>query len=335
VTFFKRYLLPRIIQYLVVIFIGTTVVFVVPRLMPTDPIQQTIERVTMQGTYIDPDAVEELKETLKELYGLKGTLFEQYAIFWKRHFRGDFGPSFAQFPTPVMELISISLPWTTILLLLTTLLSWVIGNILGGLAGYFSHYRWARILEGIAMFIRPIPYYIVALGLLILFAFIFPIFPVVGGASIGSEFKLSWNLIIDIIEHAFLPALSLIIVGTSTWFITMRLIVSNIVTEDYVSYAQSGGVSNKEIVFHYVIRNGLLPQITGLALSLGQIFSGALITEQVFSYPGIGTLLYRSISTGDYNLMMGITILSIIGIATGVLIIDIVYPLFDPRIRYE
>jgi len=335
VTFFKRYLLPRIIQYLVVIFIGTTVVFIVPRLMPTDPIQQTIERVTMQGTYIDPDAVEELKETLKELYGLKGTLSEQYAMFWKRLFKGDFGPSFAQFPTPVMDLISISLPWTTILLLLTTLLSWVIGNILGGLAGYFSHYRWARILEGIAMFIRPIPYYIVALGLLILFAFILPIFPVVGGASIGSEFKLSWSLIIDIIKHAFLPALSLIIVGTSTWFITMRLIVSNIVTEDYVSYAQSGGVSNREIVFHYVIRNGLLPQITGLALSLGQIFSGALITEQVFSYPGIGTLLYRSISTGDYNLMMGITILSIIGIATGVLIIDIVYPLFDPRIRYE
>jgi len=333
--FFKSYLLPRIIQYLVVIFIGTTVVFVVPRFMPTDPVQKTLELVALQGTYIDPEAVEKLRETLKELYGLKGTLFEQYLAFWKRLFRGDFGPSFAQFPTPVMDLIKISLPWTTVLLLLTTLLSWIIGNILGGLAGYFSHQRWARILEGIAMVIRPVPYYIVALGLLIIFAFAFPIFPVGGGLSVGREMHLTFDLFIDIAKHAFLPALSLVLVGSSVWFMTMRLLISNILREDYVLYAQVGGISDREIVFQYAIRNALLPQITGLALSLGQIFSGALITEQVFAYPGLGTLLYNSVSRGDYNLLMGITLLSIIGIATGVLIIDLIYPLFDPRIRYR
>lgn len=333
--FFKSYLLPRIIQYIVVILIGTTVVFVVPRLMPTDPVQKTLELVALQGTYIDPEAVEKLRETLKELYGLKGTLFEQYIGFWKRLFKGDFGPSFAQFPTPVMDLIRISLPWTTVLLLFTTILSWTIGNILGGLAGYFSNHRWARMLEGVAMVIRPVPYYIVALGLLIIFAFAFPIFPVGGGLSVGRELHLTLDLLIDIIRHAFLPALSLVLVGSSVWFMTMRLLVSNIVREDYVLYAQVGGISDREIVFQYTIRNALLPQITGLALSLGQIFSGALITEQVFAYPGLGTLLYNSVSRGDYNLLMGITLLSIIGIATGVLIIDLIYPLFDPRIRYR
>lgn len=333
--FFKSYLLPRIIQYLVVILIGTTVVFVVPRLMPTDPVQKTLELVALQGTYIDPEAVEKIRETLKELYGLKGSLFEQYIAFWKRLFKGDFGPSFAQFPTPVIDLIRISLPWTTILLLTTTLLSWLIGNILGGLAGYFSNKRWARILEGVAMTIRPIPYYIISLGLLIIFAFVFPIFPLGGGFSIGRGMHLTLDLILDILKHAFLPALSLLLVGGSVWFMTMRLLISNVVREDYVLYAQMAGVPRREIVFKYAIRNALLPQITGLALSLGQIFSGALITEQVFAYPGMGTLLYNSVSRGDYNLLMGITLLSIIGIATGVLIIDLIYPLFDPRIRYK
>jgi peptide/nickel transport system permease protein len=185
------------------------------------------------------------------------------------------------------------------------------------------------------MVIRPVPYYIVALGLLIIFAFAFPIFPVGGGLSVGREMHLTFDLFIDIAKHAFLPALSLVLVGSSVWFMTMRLLISNILREDYVLYAQVGGISDREIVFQYAIRNALLPQITGLALSLGQIFSGALITEQVFAYPGLGTLLYNSVSRGDYNLLMGITLLSIIGIATGVLIIDLIYPLFDPRIRYR
>ncbi|MCX7795996.1 MAG: ABC transporter permease, partial [bacterium] len=199
----------------------------------------------------------------------------------------------------------------------------------------FSSQRWARILEGLAMVIRPVPYYIVSLGLLIIFAFLFPIFPVGGGLSVGRELHLTLDLLIDILRHAFLPALSLVLLGSSIWFMTMRLLISNIIREDYVLYAQVGGISDREIVFRYTIRNALLPQITGLALSLGQIFGGALITEQVFAYPGVGTLLYYSVSRGDYNLLMGITLFSIIGIATGVLIIDLIYPLFDPRIRYR
>ena len=185
------------------------------------------------------------------------------------------------------------------------------------------------------MLIRPIPYYIIALALLLLLAYAVPIFPVTGGFSIGRSFVFSWGLVLDILKHAFLPALSLAIVGTATWFMTMRLLVSNLLAEDYIVYAQIAGVQDGEILYNYAIRNAMLPQVTGLTLSLGQIFGGALITETVFSYPGLGTLLYSSINSGDYNLMMGITLLSVVAIATGVLIMDLIYPFLDPRIRYE
>lgn len=333
--FIKKYLLPRILQYLLVIFVGVTIVFIVSRLMPADPIEQALSRITMMGASLDPAAADELRNTLRELYGLEGSLSHQYFALWGRLFRGDFGPSLFQFPVPVIDLIKTSLPWTIGLLVSTTIISWILGNILGGLTGYFSEKRWSKILDNVVMVIRPIPYYIFALILLIVFAYIFPLFPSVGGFSVGRVVTFNWNFLLDIIRHAFLPALSLIILGVATNFMTMRLLVSNIVAEDYVTYARCGGLKDNKIAFKYVIRTGLLPQITGLALSLGQIFGGALITEIVFSYPGLGTLLYSSINSGDYNVIMGVTILSIVGIATGVLIIDLIYPLFDPRIRYR
>jgi len=220
------------------------------------------------------------------------------------------------------------------LLLFTTIISWTIGNILGGLAGYYSRSRWSRVLDTITMVIRPIPYYIFAFGLLLLLAFAFHIF-ISGGTEIGRRVEFSVPFILDVLKHAFLPALSLIILGTAAWFQTMKLVVQNTNAEDFVQYAKLGGVKQGRIVSRYVIRNAMLPQITVLALLFGQIFSGALITEIVFSYPGLGLLLYNAILTGDYNLIMGITALSIVAITTAILIIDLLYPLFDPRIRYS
>jgi peptide/nickel transport system permease protein len=138
---------------------------------------------------------------------------------------------------------------------------------------------------------------------------------------------------LDVLRHAALPALSLIILGGAIWFQTMKLIVQNVNSESFVQYAKMGGVREARIVGGYVIRNALLPQITALALLLGQILSGALITEIVFSYPGIGTLLYQAIVSGDYNVIMGVTSLSILAITTSILLIDLLYPLFDPRVR--
>lgn len=333
-SFIRRYLIPRLMQYFLVIFLGITAVFVIPRLTPSDPVHRTIAQLRSQGSYLDPDAMEAFIVDLREMYGLEGSMLEQYGAFWERLFHGDFGVSFFQFPTPVMELIARSLPWTLGLLLFTTLLSWTLGNIIGGLAGYFARQRWSRALDAVAMVIRPLPYYIAAFTLLLLLAYVVRWFPVAGGTDIGRQVALNWAFIKDVLRHSFLPALSMVILGAASSFQTMKLIVQNVNAESYVQYAKLGGVKESRIVSKYVIRNALLPQITGLALSLGQIFSGALITEIVFSYPGLGTLLYNAVITGDYNLIMGITTLSIVAITTAILLIDLLYPLFDPRVRY-
>ncbi len=151
------------------------------------------------------------------------------------------------------------------------------------------------------------------------------------GRSLGLSPPWNWRYIKDVLWHSVLPALSLIILGGAVNFQTMKLIVQNINAESFVQYAKLGGVTEDRIVGKYVIRNAMLPQITGLALSLGQIFSGALITEIVFGYPGLGSLLYNAIVSGDYNLIMGITIFSIVAITTAILILDLTYPLFDPQ----
>lgn len=334
-TFIRGYLIPRLIQYFLVIFIGLTIVFVLPRLAPSDPVQWTIAQLRSMGSYLDPATMNSFIEDLNEMYGLEGSMLEQYGAFWVRLFHGDFGVSFFQFPTPVNALIKTALPWTLVLLLVTTIISWTLGNIIGGLAGYFSRSRWSRVLDTITMLIRPIPYYIFSFGLLLLLAYVFEIFPVSGGTDIGRKLEFNLPTILDVLKHAFLPALSLIILGTAAWFQTMKLVVQNTNSENFVQYARLGGVKQGKIVSRYVIRNAMLPQITVLALLFGQIFSGALITEIVFSYPGLGLLLYNAILTGDYNLIMGITALSIVAITTAILIIDLLYPLFDPRIRYS
>jgi peptide/nickel transport system permease protein len=288
-----------------------------------------------RGSTLEPDTIQDMIDDLTEMYGLEGSMLEQYGNFWKRLFRGDFGVSFFQYPTKVNDLIGNALPWTMGLLVFTVIIGWVVGNIVGGYAGYHSRKRWSKSLDTVAMIIRPLPYYIFAFMLLLLFGYVFRWFPIGGGTSIGSQPSFSWPYIKDVLEHAFLPALSLILLGWAGWFQTMKLIVQNINSADYVQYAKMGGVKENIIVSRYIIRNAILPQVTALALVLGTLFGGALIVEIVFSYPGIGTLLYNAILSGDYNLIMGITVFTILGVSTTILLIDLMYPLFDPRIRHN
>ena len=333
--FVRRYLIPRLIQYFLVIFVGLTVVFFIPRLMPTDPVQQTLYIITSQSGRLDPAATEAMANTMRGLYGLEAGLLEQYGLYWKRLFTGDFGPSFFMFPTPVTELIGKHLLWTIGLLFTTTVLSWTIGNILGGLTAYFSRFKLLKVFDALAMFLRPIPYYIMALVLIIVLGYLIPIFPIRGGFPIGVRIAFTWRTVWLILKHGILPALSLMILGTAVWHQMMRLVAQGVRDEDYVQYAKIASVKEGIIFRRYVMKNAMLPQITGLAIALGEIFGGALIVEIVFSYPGIGHLLYRAIVGGDYNVIMGIATISIVAIATGVLIIDLLYPLFDPRIRYR
>ena len=334
-TFLKRYLIPRLIQYFLVIWLGITIVFLIPKLTPNDPIMRVIGELRGRGSTLEPGAMDGIIHDLTQMYGLEGSWLEQYGAFWGRLVRGDFGVSFFQFPTRVNKLITTAMPWTLGLMLTTTAISWIGGNIIGGLAGYYSRKGWSRTLDAIAMVVRPLPYYIFAFALLLVFAYVVRWFPITGGSSLGAVPTFTWVFIKDVLWHSILPALSLSLLGGAVMFQTMKLLVQNVNAENFVQYAKMGGVTEDRIVSKYVIRNALLPQITGLALSLGQIFSGALITEIVFGYPGLGMLLYRAIINGDYNLIMGITLFSIVGITTAILVVDLTYPLFDPRVRYN
>ncbi|HAF70209.1 MAG: Binding-protein-dependent transport systems inner membrane component [Acetothermia bacterium 64_32] len=332
---FKRYFLPRLVQYLLVTFLGINAAFFIPRLFPSDPVLETIGAIRSQGTYLDPATVEEFIEDLRELYGLEGTLGQQYTSFWKRLFRGDLGISLFQFPEPVLGLIGKALPWTVGLLLTSTLASWLLGLMVGGIAGYRPDRPWVRALDALSMLIRPLPYYIFAFLLLILFAYVLPWFPLGGGSSIGWRPEPSLRFLGDLARHAFLPFLSLTVLGTASMYQMTKLVVQNLNAEEFVQYAQLGGVKGRVIIFKYVLRNAMLPLFTNLVLSLGQIFGGALITEIVFSYPGLGTLTYHAVVSGDYNLILGVTTISVVAVTTGILFSDLVYPLLDPRVRYR
>lgn len=328
----QEFILPRVVQWVFVIFVGVTATFFIPRLSPINPVDQAVSRLTAYQT-LNPEAVLELREALEDLYGLEGSLFDQYLAFWGRIIQGDLGPSFGAFPRSVNDIISTSIWWTIGLLATATLIAWVLGIILGSLASYYPRAWWSQILDKSLITVYPVPYYIVAFIMLMLFTYYIPAFPLVGGAR--GEPGLNWDYLVSILYYGFLPATSIVIGATAFRFIMAKALASIELASDYVEYAKMAGVPSRKVLFSYVTRNTMLPQITDLGLSLGTIFSGALITEVVFGYPGLGTTLYNGILASDYNVIMGVTLLSIVGIATASLLIDLSYPLFDPRIRYR
>ena len=329
---YAAYLLRRIAQFVLVVFIGINISFVVTHATPIDPVEQTIAATTAFGS-TSPEAIAMMRQSLRELYGLEGSLWQQYAVFWKRVAVLDFGPSLSAFPTPVSDLIWRALPWTVGLLVVATTISWVLGNLLGGLAGYFRDNRGLRIAGVLAMGFHPIPYYIVAFVLVIVFGYLWPVLPISGGSQMNLAHGFTLEFAGSVLRHSVLPVLSLVLVGLGGWFMGMRSLVSNIVSEDYVVYAELGGVAKSRILRSYVMRNALVPQVTGLAMSLGHIFNGAIITEQVFGYPGIGSLLVSAVHAGDYSLVLGLTTVSIVAVAFAVLLLDMLYPFLDPRVK--
>lgn len=326
----RTYILPRLVQWVMVVFIGITVTFLIPRLLPINPVDKILERMT-QFQSMDPNAYAVMRQSTLELYGLDAPLHEQYLRYWSRLLQGDLGPSFGNFPRPVSDIIAISLPWTIGLLTTTTLISWVVGVLLGALAGYYHDRAWSKILERVIVVVYPIPYLIIALVLMIVFAAWLKWFPLAGGSR--GEPALTWEYISTLLYFGFLPVLSLVIGATSFRFIMAKALGTTETASDYVQYAELAAVPKRRILFSYIIRNTMLPHLNDLALSLGAIFEGALITEVLFSYPGVGYVLYNAIINADYNIIMGIVLLSIVGVATASLIIDLLYPIVDPRVR--
>ncbi|WP_409190931.1 ABC transporter permease [Bradyrhizobium sp. RDM4] len=329
---YAAYVGRRFGQFLLVVFIGINVAYVITHASPIDPVEQSISAVSSYGNTA-PGAIEQMRNSLRDLYGLSGTPSEQYVLFWKRILRADFGPSMSAFPTPVATLIGRALPWTVGLLSVSTIVAWGLGNLLGGLAGYYRQNRGLKLMGVIAMGLHPIPYYIVAMLLLIVFGFVWPVLPITGGSTMNLPQTWTLEFVLSVLQHAILPALSLILIGVGSWFLGMRALVSNVLAEEFVLYAELAGVKPWRILTFYVMRNAIVPQVTGLAMSLGGIFNGAVITEKVFGYPGLGSLLVDAVYAGDYGLVLGVTTISILGVSVGVLVIDLMYPLLDPRVK--
>jgi peptide/nickel transport system permease protein len=268
-------------------------------------------------------------------FGLDKPLVEQYFAYLRQVSQGDLGYSIASFPTTVGDLIKQALPWTLGLLLLTTCISWILGSVIGGVVGWFQgRSRSLQALVPIALVLYTIPYYILAIILLFLLAFLWPIFPITGAYSPGSHVELTPQFASDVLHHATLPALSIVLVSLGWWFLSMRSLIVTVKGEDYITWAEAKGLPTRRIFWAYAFRNALLPQVTGLALSLGQIVGGALVTETIFGYPGVGYLIFSSIKTLDYPVIQGSILLIVVSVATVNLIIDLLYPLVDPRIRF-
>ena len=324
----------RAVQMFVVIFVGVSTAFLITHLSPINPVESMLNRITARSNF-SPEAVEKMRSALTDLYGVDKPLPEQYVNFWRRFVQGDFGPSLLAFPTPSIDLVMRALPWTVFLLSVSVLVTWSLGNLFGGLAGYFQNSRLLKIFGVAAMGVQPIPYYIVAFLFLIFFGFVWPILPISGAYAMDVEPGWNIDFILSVMKHAILPITSLIVVGFGTWFLGMRALVSNIVTEDYVTYAELAGVQRKRVVTSYVMRNAAVPQVTALALALGSIFSGTIITEQVYTYPGLGTLLVDAVNGGDSSTVLAVSTVAITAVAVAIFLVDLLLPLLDPRIKTE
>jgi peptide/nickel transport system permease protein len=258
-------------------------------------------------------------------------LWEQYQAYLLSLAHLDLNYSLSSYPSRVTTLIAAALPWTVALLGTTSLLAWAIGTVLGAMLAWPSRPRFVNFLFPPLMTLSAAPYFIIGLLLLYVFAFRLRLFPLGGAYEPGTFPELSPTFALTLAQHAFLPALSVILASIATWSISMRSLVVSLEGEDFMVLAEAKGLRRATIFLRYAIRNALLPQLTGLGLALGQIVSGALLVEAVFRYPGLGGLLYRAILTRDYFLEEGIVLIIIVLIGTATLLLDLAYPLLDPR----
>lgn len=330
---YLRYLATRFLLLVLTVYISITVVFFVPRLVPGDPLGAIfLNLASVGGRAGAPQLVEEYRRR----FGLDLPLWEQYFSFLRELLRGNLGYSISTFPSEVIDLLRAALPWTIGLLTVTTVISWVIGSILGAVAGWQGRRSWwSRLFVPVALVFYTTPYYILAILLIFLFAAYWRIFPLSGAYALGVT--PGWNLafISSVIRHATLPALSIILVSLGWWFLSMRSLITGLKGEDYIINAEAMGLRERRILWGYAFRNALLPQVTGLAISMGHIVGGALVTEVIFAYPGIGWLIFNSIKGLDFPTIQGGVLLIIMAVALANFIIDVTYPLIDPRIRHQ
>jgi peptide/nickel transport system permease protein len=260
-------------------------------------------------------------------------LWDQYTAYLGDLAHLDLNYSMSSYPSRVADQIGAALPWTIALLGTTSVLAWAIGTLLGAALAWPSRPRLAQYLFPPLMMLSAAPYFITGMLLLYIFGFRLRLFPLGGGYEPGTSPEVSPTFVLILVQHAALPALSIILASIATWGISMRSLIVSLDGEDFMLLAEAKGLRRLTVFVRYAIRNALLPQVTGLGIALGQIVSGGLLVEAVFRYPGLGGLLLRAILTKDYFLEQGIVLIIIISIGFVTLVLDLVYPLIDPRLR--
>jgi len=326
---YLRYLLKKLFWYSLAFVVAVALNFFLPRLIPGNPVAVIIGQMAVGG--VPSAALERLYATFMREFGLDQPLYVQFWNYLTGVLQGDLGTSFMLFPTPVWDVILRALPWTIALQIPAILVGWILGNLLGAMAAYKGG-RFDRSVFTGALIFSNIPYYCLAIILVYLLAIYLPIFPAAGGYSFGLFPEWSLTFFLDALYHYTLPFFSLVLVSIGAWAIGMREMAIYELNTDYINYAKKLGVSDRKVV-RYVFRNAMLPQITGLAISFGTLVGGALVTEAVFSYPGLGSLLFTAIRQSDYPLIQGITLIITITVLLANFLVDIAYGYIDPRIR--
>jgi peptide/nickel transport system permease protein len=314
------YLAKRTFQLLLIVVVAVTINFAVPRLIPGDPVEAAFQRKMATTGNVSAD-VEAIARAYRAKFGLDQPLWRQYLNYWNDLFHLNLGVSLVDFPQTVSSKIVASLPWTVGLLAMATVLSFGLGSVLGALLA------WPR---------SPgVPFFLLGVVLIFLFVVLIPVFPPGGGFDPVAVRAFNVSTIVDIIYHALLPAISLVLGAAGFWALGMRSLMVTVLGEDYITFAEAKGLPPGRIFLWYGMRNALLPQVTSLAIALGSIVSGTVLVEAIFNYPGLGGLLYAAITNKDYFVIQGLVVILIFTLAVALFVVDVLYPLVDPRIRYR
>ena len=326
---YRKFFLNKLFWLLITMVFAFILNFILPRLMPGDPVAAIIARIA-QGMS-SSTGMKDVYEQYTKLFGTDKTIIEQFFIYVKNVIHGNFGLSFSQYPRPVSDIIHSAIMWTVCLQFPAILVSWILGNLLGALAAYIKK-GFDKVLMPISIFLSNIPAFGMAIILLVIFGVELKWFPTSGGYGFDLIPNMSLKFIWSVIVHYQLPFWSIVLTAIGGQVIGMRSMSIYELNADYVKYSRFMGIKDKTIV-KYVFRNAMLPQITGLALSLGTMVGGALVAEIIFSYPGLGYTLLNGIMGQDYPLISAVTMIITIMVVMANFLIEIMYGLIDPRIR--
>ena len=330
-----RLIFRRILFLLLVIWSASTIVFFIPRMSDTNPIRERFAELARTGGF-SPADLEKIIASYTEQFGLDAPLMSQYWDYLGNIATLDFWVSLNKYPTTVLQVITQAIPWTLTLLLVTTILSFIIGNLLGALSAWPRAPRWVRTVATPFVLLTGVPPVIMGVLLLFFIGFRLKLLPLGGAYSIG--IVPDWSSVsfwLDLLKHQVLPALSLILGSVGGWVLSMRGMGVTIQGEDYVNFAEHKGLTGGRIFRDYYLRNTLLPQVTGLALALGTVVTSAIVVEGLFGLPGIGTALNNAIRANDFPVIYGIVLFITAAVATLMVAMEFVYPLLDPRIREQ